>query len=106
MRRPLLIAAGAVAAVVLVAPSASVQSSAATTPVSKCLTYGPAFQGRSVIPTLKQLGVRVWQMGIVWPAIAPKRRANPSTPKDPVYRWPADVDRATRDAVRNGIEPV
>lgn len=50
--------------------------------------------------------MRVWSSGISWAAIAPTRPANPTSPDDPAYQWPAELDRFLNQARANGIEPV
>jgi hypothetical protein len=100
----------ALAAVVVLSAGASAGQRATAAPapgtVGKCLTYGPSYDGKSVLPTLKSLGVRVWQLGLVWPSIAPTRPKDPTDPRDPVYLWPKDVDTAVAAAVKAHIEPV
>src|SRR4051794_2119799 len=113
MPQPSLLVAGALAAVTALTPATTSRSDVAAAParaaaptVSKCITYGPTYDGKPVLPTLKSLGVRVWQLGIVWPWIAPTRPKSPTNPHDPVYQWPKDVDGAVASAARAGIEPV
>jgi hypothetical protein len=73
---------------------------------SKCITDTPFHNGRSILPELRRLGVRVWSTGISWAKIAPSRPANPTSPDDPAYQWPLELDRFLNQARANGIEPV
>jgi len=74
---------------------------------SKCISgESPTHNGQSILPELRQLGVRVWSSGIFWSNIAPTRPANPISPDDPAYHWPVDFDQSLNQARANGIEPV
>ncbi len=73
---------------------------------SKCISDSPTHNGQPIFPELRRLGVRVWSSGISWAAIAPTRPANPTSPDDPAYQWPAELDRFLNQARANGIEPV
>jgi hypothetical protein len=73
---------------------------------SKCIGAAPTHNGRSILPELRSLGVRVWSSGISWASIAPTRPANPTDPADPAYRWPADLDSELTAARADGFEPV
>lgn len=73
---------------------------------SKCITDTPSHHGRSILPELRRLGVRVWSTGISWAEIAPSRPANPTSPDDPAYQWPIKLDGFLKEARANGIEPV
>jgi hypothetical protein len=59
-----------------------------------------------VIPELRRLGTRVWSTGLSWAAAAPKKPADPRSPDDPAYRWPAALERELSLARANRIEPV
>jgi hypothetical protein len=78
----------------------------ATRAPSKCITDSPTHKGRPIFPELRRLGVRVWSSGISWATIAPNRPANPTSPDDPAYQWPVQLDRFLNQARTNGIEPV
>ena len=78
----------------------------ATRAPSKCIADSPTHNGQPIFPELRRLGVRVWSSGISWAAIAPNRPANPTSPDDPAYQWPAKLDRFLNEARTNGIEPV
>src|SRR5436190_2286653 len=73
---------------------------------SKCVTTSPIHGGRSVISDLRRLGTRVWSNGLSWAASAPQRPADPTSPDDPAYRWPATLDHQLTQARSKGIEPV
>src|SRR5690348_15624325 len=99
MRTRSLLAGGALGALLLVAPAvgpsgATPRTTTAPGTPSKCVSTAPTVNGRSVLPTLAQLGVRVWQGGVTWGAVAPKRPKHPTDPRDPAYHWPAEIDRA------------
>jgi hypothetical protein len=59
-----------------------------------------------VFPELRKLGTRVWSSGLSWANVAPKRPADPTSPDDPAYQWPAAFGRELSQARTNGIEPV
>lgn len=59
--------------------------------------------GRSAFPTYDRLGVDVFQIQLRWADIASRRPADPTDPTDPAYRWPAEVERAVREAPRFGV---
>jgi hypothetical protein len=91
--------------VVRVAPAHPVPQ-AARAP-SKCISgESGTHNGRSIFPELRRLRVRVWSTGIFWPSIAPTRPANPTSPDDPAYQWPVELDRSFNQARANGIESV
>ena len=73
---------------------------------SKCITDSPTHNGQPIFPELRRLGVRVWSSGISWATIAPNRPADPTSPDDPAYQWPVNLDRFLNQARANGIEPV
>ena len=60
--------------------------------------------GASAFPIYRDLGVDTLQVQLDWPTAAPVRPGNPTSPSDPAYRWPADVDRAVAEATANGIK--
>jgi hypothetical protein len=74
---------------------------------SKCISgESGTHNGRSIFPELRRLRVRVWSTGIFWSSIAPTRPANPTSPDDPAYRWPLELDRSFNQARANGIDSV
>src|SRR4051794_3512660 len=112
MPRRFLLVAAALGALSVSSPALTVgraapaRAPARASTVSKCITSGPDFRFRSVMPTLRQLGVRTWEVGIVWPLIAPHRPTHPTDPRDRAYHWPAEEDQAVAQAARLGIETV
>src|SRR5947207_7430733 len=82
-------------------------ASTVTRAPSKCVTDGrPIRRGRTIFPELRTLGTRVWSGGLSWAAVAPTRPADPTSPDDPAYRWPASLARALSAARANRIEPI
>jgi hypothetical protein len=100
MRRGL--AAALLGGVLLALPA---PGAAAAAP-SKCLTDGSSWKGRSILPELSRLGVRVWASALPWANVALSRPTDAADPADPAYRWPAGLDAALDRAVVLGIEPV
>jgi hypothetical protein len=73
---------------------------------SKCIDAPPTHEGKSILPELRRLGVRVWSSGISWASIAPTRPTNATDPRDPVYRWPTELDAFLTAARKAGIGAV
>ena len=74
---------------------------------TKCITDNPrAPDGRWIFPELRSLHARVWVGALSWAAVASRRPANPRSPKDPAYTWPAEISGAVKAARAAGIEPV
>lgn len=66
--------------------------------------YGANVNNVSQFPIYRDLGVTIYQAQLSWDQIAAKGRPkDPRNPKDRVYDWPADHDRAVREARRYGI---
>lgn len=66
--------------------------------------WGPAqVNGVSQFPIYKSLGVTLYQASMSWASIARTRPANPTNPRDPAYRWPADLDGVISEAKRNDM---
>jgi hypothetical protein len=106
--RILLVAGVLTIAVVAAAWVASARpASTAARPPSKCVTDGrPIRGGRTIFPELRTLGTRVWTGGLSWAEVAATRPADPTSPDDPAYHWPASVRRAVSTARAYGIEPI
>lgn len=67
--------------------------------------WGPvAVDGVSQFPIYDDLGVNLFQLHVDWRSVAPTQPANPTDPADPAYRWPADLDLATAEGIRFGID--
>jgi hypothetical protein len=63
--------------------------------------WGPGIvSGVSRFPIYRDLGMRVYEDRLNWAAIAPTRPGNATDPRDPAYRWPAEVTAAVREAER------
>jgi hypothetical protein len=60
--------------------------------------------GSSAFPVYRDLGVDVFQEGLLWSGVARRRPAQPRDPNDPAYTWPAELDALVAEADRNGIE--
>ena len=88
-------------AVLLIGPPSLAE---AATPSRKKAIWGPVrVDGASQFPIYRELGVGIYQYQLSWSATAPTRPANPRDPSDPAYRWPEELDFATREAQRYGI---
>jgi hypothetical protein len=63
--------------------------------------WGPvARNGVDQFPLYRQLGVSTYQITLNWSAAAPRRPHHPTDPRDPAYRWPAELQRAVTEARR------
>lgn len=63
--------------------------------------WGPlTVGGRSEFPVYHTLGVKIYEMGLNWSAVAPTRPRRPTDPADPAYRWPAATSYAIQQASR------
>jgi len=78
---------------------------AASAPALKAI-WGPVDlpSNRSAFPIYHQLGVRVYEIELLWDVTAPTRPKDPENPSDRAYSWPAYVDEAIRQARRYGIQ--
>jgi hypothetical protein len=66
--------------------------------------WGPAVHGgRSLFPTYRELGVKIYEDRLTWDTIATRRPRNPRSPNDPAYVWPAEVTTAVAEAERYHI---
>lgn len=95
-------ASRAIALAALLAGAAAVPAPAAS--FEKAI-WGPVItpQGKSAFPLYRRLGVDTFQIQLVWAEVARRRPAAPKDPRDPAYRWPAELRDAIRAARRNGI---
>ena len=68
--------------------------------------WGPVSMpdGSSAFRIYRDLGVRVFQIGLRWDVAAASRPAQPTNPNDPAYTWPKDLDYAVREGRRYGIK--
>jgi hypothetical protein len=63
--------------------------------------WGPSLHdGKSLFPTYRELGVRIYEEDIDWFQIAPHRPRNPRNPNDPAYVWPAALTQDVAEAKR------
>lgn len=60
--------------------------------------------GSSAFPVYRELGVDTLQLPLVWANVAQTRPSAPTSPDDPAYQWPADLDAALDAARTNGVE--
>jgi hypothetical protein len=87
------------AALAVLAPSAG-----AVKQTTKKAMWGPVtVNGKSAFPIYKDLGVGIWQTTMRWNEVAPARPVLATDPRDPTYRWPAELDYAVRQARRNRV---
>ncbi len=98
---PALLASTAHATVVV--PTANASGVHETRPLKAI--YGPLTMpdGSSGFPVYHRLGVNVLERQLSWSTVASSRPRSPTDPGDPAYRWPADLDRAMREAERYHI---
>ena len=93
----------AVTACVLIAGAALAAGSPAAcgSRADKKAIWGPVrVNGASAFSVYHDLGVGIFQMGLNWAAVAPNRPRRARDPRDPAYRWPADIDYAIAQAAR------
>jgi hypothetical protein len=50
--------------------------------------------GVSRAPIYRDLGAKIFMMGLRWAEVAPNPPADPANPDDPAYQWPGEVDAA------------
>jgi polysaccharide biosynthesis protein PslG len=66
--------------------------------------WGPVTRnGVPQAPIYRDLGAKIFEMGLPWAAAAPNPPADPGNPDDPAYRWPAEVDAAVAMAQQTGM---
>ena len=91
------VAAGVVAAVAALACAPVALGSRA----DKKAIWGPVtVSGQSAFPIYHDLGVGIFQMSVNWAAVAPRPPRHARDPRDPAYRWPAEIDYAVAEAAR------
>ena len=67
--------------------------------------WGPAAtNGISNFPIYADLGVGIYQTAVSWRDVALTRPADPTSPDDPAYAWPPEVDQAVREAANLGMQ--
>ncbi len=63
--------------------------------------WGPSLHdGKSLFPTYRELGVRIYEEDLDWSRVAAHRPHNPRNPNDPAYVWPAGLTQAVAEAKR------
>jgi hypothetical protein len=73
-------------------------------PDRKKAIWGPVTRdGVSQFPIYRDLGAKIFEIGLPWAAVAPNRPADPTDPADPAYQWPAHVDAAVSLAQQSGL---
>jgi len=66
--------------------------------------WGPAYvDGASQFLRYRDLGVGILEEQLSWPGVAQNRPVHARDPNDPVYGWPARLDRTIAEARRSGI---
>jgi hypothetical protein len=86
------------------AADASVASAAPRQTIKKSIWGDFKHNGVSEFPIYRDLGVGLYQAGLSWASVATSRPANARDPKDPAYRWPADLDWAIGEAAKYHIK--
>jgi len=75
---------------------------AAARPDRKKAIWGPVtVNGVSQFPIYRNLGAKIYEIGLAWESVAPNRPADPTDPNDPAYQWPLELDQAVREAARS-----
>ena len=89
----------------LAALLATAGSADARTPSTKKGIWGPVeVNGVSQFPIYRDLGAGIYQTVLEWNRVAPTRPRQPTSPTDPAYRWPPELDRAVEEGRRYGIQ--
>src|SRR5947209_12477501 len=73
---------------------------ASARPLPLKMIWGPLTlpNGHSAFPTYRKLGVKVYQIELLWNDAAPTRPRDPTNPRDRAYVWPSYLDQAVRAA--------
>jgi hypothetical protein len=56
--------------------------------------------GVNQFPLYHQLGVSIYEADLSWNYVAPTRPRRPTSPNDPAYQWPTEIDQAITQAQR------
>lgn len=102
-----IVAAGAFAAA---SPAAGEQKAKQAAPAKLSLKksmWGPPTgpDGKSIFPTLRDLGVGLYSIQLRWEMAAPTLRPlDPTNPNDPAYQWPKYLEDAVAEANSLGIQ--
>jgi hypothetical protein len=77
----------------------------ARTPSTKKAIWGPVeVNGVSQFPIYRDLGAGIYETGLEWNRVAATRPRLPTSPTDPAYQWPPELDRAIDEGRRYGIQ--
>ena len=94
-------------ALAVAAPLRATPAAAAPTPFTTAVV-DLAFLGSdadTAFERARSTGASAARIGVIWSDVAPERPLHPTDPGDPAYRW-ADVDRAIRAALEQGLQPI
>jgi len=99
------LSAACLAGAIVPAWSAAATAAPATARSLKMI-WGPGVlpNGSSAFPIYRRLGVKVFQIELLWDEVAPTRPQNAANPGDAAYQWPAYLDQVVRDAKHYGIQ--
>jgi len=93
------------AATLLATIAVSAPARANATPHGLKAMWGPAiYNGISLFPTYRDLGIKIYEDDLHWDAIALRRPRNARSANDPAYAWPGEVTRAVAEAKRYHIQ--
>ena len=77
----------------------------ASKPSTKKAIWGPVeVNGVSQFPIYRDLGAGIYKTVLAWNRVAPTRPRHPTSPTDPAYEWPPELDRAIEEGRRYGIQ--
>ncbi|MGH2956206.1 MAG: hypothetical protein ACRDL6_04345 [Solirubrobacterales bacterium] len=98
-------AAAVVAAGIALLAGGMLQPAQADAQTPRKLMWGPiTFEGASMFPTYRDLGVGIYGTTAHWDQIAPTAKpVNPTDPNDPAYLWPSYIDFAVSEALKYGM---
>ena len=117
--RPLVIAAGALGIVAVIAAAAfavreltndddaRAKQSGPGAADDQEARLGPALPRRRhpAVPAIRDLGVGIYGIQARWEKIAPTERpTNPTDPKDPAYEWPQYLTDSIKQAQKTGMK--
>jgi hypothetical protein len=101
-----IVAAGVCAAGAPAAGKHATKAAPAKQTLKKSM-WGPPTgpDGKSIFPTLKDLGVGLYSIQLRWEATAPTTKPlDPTNPNDPAYQWPQYLEDAVTAAAAQGIQ--
>ena len=66
--------------------------------------WGPVYQnGVNQFPIYHELGASIYEADLYWSEVAPTRPRDPTTPNDPAYQWPVEIQQALQSAAQYHI---